>query len=239
VPAKRRSFAARLLRCAVLGAIVAGTSACGGSSSPSSPSPPNQPVAPTLYVSVTGNFLIAAVGGSTQLRANANTRSGAQDVTSLAIWHSSNDSVATVSPGGLVSAKGTGLVVITATHQGLTGAGGISVATAVNLTGTWTGSSVDPTSNITLELVHVGDSVSGSSTVAAVDGSTYRGAVSGAVNGGTVVMAGSASSSTGSPFSSWTDERCALENANTLQCVNPSTLASGTFTLMQITFIRR
>ena len=58
------------------------------------------------------------------------------------------------------------------------------------------------------------------------------------MNGGTVILGGSVSSSSGSLFSSWTDERCALENANSLKCVNPSTLAGGSFTRMEITFAR-
>ncbi len=239
--ANRTSFAACFLRLAVLGAIFVGTSTCGGSSSspPTSPTPPppTQPVASLQYVSVTGNFLIGSVGGTTQLKANANTTSGSQDVTGQASWQSSNDSIATVSSGGLVSAKATGLVVITATYQGVSGPAGISIATAVNVTGTWSGSSVNPTSDITLQLSHAGDSVSGSSTTLGA-GVSYTGSMTGTVNGGTVILAGSVSSS-GGLFSSWTDERCALEHANSLRCVNPMTLASGSFSRMEVTLTRK
>jgi len=225
----------------VLGACALGTSACGGSSSssssPSSPSGPTQPVAALRYVSVTGSFAIGAVGGTTQLQAKANTTTGAQDVTSQATWTSSNDSIASVSSGGLVSAKGTGLVVITASYQGLVGHGGVGVASTVDVTGTWSGTSNNPTSNISLRLTQAGDQLSGASTT--VGGSTtYNGSLTGTLNGGTVVLAGSAADPSGGTFSSWTDERCALETANTMRCVNPMTLAGGNFTLMEVTLRR-
>lgn len=224
---------------AVLGLCLFGAGACGGSSSsssPASPTSPTQPVTPAQYVSVTGNFRIGGVSGSTQLRAMANTASGPQDVTSQATWASSNDAIATVSSGGLVSAKSAGLAVITASHQGLSGYGGISVATAVDVTGTWSGTSVNPTSTIMLQLTQAGESVSGTSTTVG-GGVTYSGSMSGTVNGGTVILAGSVAGPTGA-FSSWSDERCALEHANTMRCVNPMTLAAGGFSLLQVTLTR-
>jgi hypothetical protein len=187
-------------------------------------------------VSVTGDFLIGAVGGTTQARAIAHTTSGSQDVTSQAAWASSNDSIATVSSSGLVSAKGTGLAVITASYQGFSGYGGVSVATAVNVTGTWKGTSSNPTSDITLQLTHTGDSVSGASTTLG-GGVTYSGSLTGTVSGGTVILAGSVAGPTGT-FSSWSDERCALENGNSMRCVNPMTLAGGSFSLLQVTLGR-
>ena len=236
------SRVACLLRLAVVGAMAVGVGACGGSSSSSSPSSPSAPSTPPVasiqYVSVTGNFLIGAVGGTAQLKANANTTSGSQDVTSQASWQSSNESVATVSSGGLVTAKSTGLTVITARYQGMSGPGGISVATAVNVTGTWRGTSANPTSDITLQLTQAGDAVSGSSTTIG-GGVFYTGSMTGTVNGGTVILAGSVSSTSGSLFASWTDERCALENAATLRCVNPMTLASGGPTRMEVTLVRQ
>jgi hypothetical protein len=237
VTVNRTSFGARFLRCAALGAVVVGASACGGSSpSPSSPSP--QPAASIQYVSVTGSFLIGSVGGTTQLRANANTTAGSQDVTSQATWSSSNDSIAAISSGGLVSARGTGLVVITASYQNLSGHGGISVATPVDVTGMWIGSSVNPTSDIALELTQAGDSLSGRSTTVG-GGSTYSGTLAGTLNGGTVILGGSVSSiSTGALYGSWSDERCALQNPNSMKCVNPMTTANG-FTRLEVTLTRQ
>jgi hypothetical protein len=187
---------------------------------------------------VTGGFLIGAVGGTTQLRANAYTSSGSQDVTSQATWQSSNDSIATVSSGGLVSARSAGLVVITAIYQGSSGPAGISIATPVNVTGTWRGSSVNPTSDITWTLSQAGDSVTGTSTVLG-GGATYTRSMNGTVNGGTVIVGGSVSDSGGNLYSRWTDERCALESASTLKCVNPMTDARGVFTRMEVTFTRQ
>jgi hypothetical protein len=221
----------------VLGGCVLGTAACGGSSSssssPASPSSPTQPVASLRYVSVTGSFAIGSVGGTMQLRANANTSAGAQDVTNQATWTSSNDSIVSVSSGGLVSAKGTGLAVITASYQGISGHGGVSVATAVDITGTWFGTSTNPASNISLRLTQTGDQLSGASTTIGDNGS-----LTGTLNGGTVVLAGSVAGPSGGTYSSWTDERCALDDANTMRCVNPMTLSGGSFTLMEVTLRR-
>ncbi len=232
----RTSLVARFLRFAALGAAALGASACGGSSpSPSSPSP--QPAASIQYVSVTGSFPIGSVGGTTQLRANANTTAGSQDVTSQATWSSSNDAIATVSSGGLVSARGTGLVAITAIYQGLAGYAGISVATPVDVTGTWTGSSVNPTSDISLQLTQAGDSLSGRSTTVG-GGMTYSGTVSGTVNGGTIILGGSVLNSSGATYSNWSDERCALQTPNSMKCVNPMTYAGGGFTRLEVTLNR-
>ena len=239
--AKRTSPVAFAPRLAVLCAAVLLASTCGGSSSsspssssPSSPSP--TPTATLQYVSVMGNFLIGAVGGSTQLRATANTTAGPQDVTSQATWTSSNDAIAAVSSGGLVSAKGTGLALITANYQGSSGYGGISVAAAVDVTGTWTGTSVNPTSTITLRLTQAGDGLSGTSTTLG-GGVTYDGSLTGTVSGGTVILAGTVSGPSGT-FATWSDERCALENPNRMRCVNPMTLAGGSFSLLQVTLVR-
>jgi len=241
---KRTSPVAFVLRLAALGAAVLLASSCGGSSSsspssPSSSSPSSPSPAPTAtlqYVSVTGNFLIGAVGGSTQLRATANTTAGPQDVTGQATWTSSNDAVAAVSSGGLVSAKGAGLALITASYQGSSGYGGISVATGVDVAGTWTGTSVNPTSTITLQLTQTGDSLSGTSTT--LGGVvTYNGSLTGTVSGGTVILAGSVSGP-GGTFATWSDERCALENPNSMRCVNPMTFAGGGFSLLQVTLAR-
>jgi hypothetical protein len=232
----RTSLVAHFPILAVLAAAVLGASACGGSS-PSSPSPAPQPAASLQYVSVTGSFLIGSIGGTAQLRANANTTAGPQDVTSQATWSSSNDAIATVSSGGLVSARGTGLVAITASYQGLAGYAGISVATPVDVTGTWTGSSVNPTSDISLQLTQAGDSLSGRSTTVG-GGTTYSGTVSGTVNGGTVILGGSVLNSGGATYSSWSDERCALQTPTSMKCVNPMTYASGGFTRLEVTLNR-
>ncbi len=166
----------------------------------------------------------------------AYTTAGLEDVTSQATWGSSNGAVAIVSSGGLVSAKGAGLALITASFRGASGYGGISVATKVDVNGTWNGTSVNPTSSILLQLSHVGDSLSGTSTTIG-GGVTYSGALSGTVNGGTAILAGSVIGPAGT-FSTWNDERCALESVNSMRCVNPMTLAGGGFSLMEVTLVR-
>jgi hypothetical protein len=58
-------------------------------------------------------------GQTIQLGAAAiTTGSGAQDVTAAATWSSSDSTVVTVSPAGLVSAVGDGVASISATYQG-------------------------------------------------------------------------------------------------------------------------
>lgn len=237
--AKRTTPVDFVPRLAALGAAVLLASTCGGNSSNPSPSPSSPSPTPTAtlqYVSVTGSFLVGTVGGSTQLRATANTTAGPQDVTSQATWTSSNDAIATVSSGGLVSAKGTGLALISANYQGSSGYGGISVATAVDATGTWTGTSVNPTSTITLRLTQAGGTISGTSTTVG-GGVTYDGSLTGTVSGGLVILAGSVSGPSGT-FATWSDERCAFENPNSMRCVNPMTLAGGGFSLLQVTLAR-
>jgi hypothetical protein len=58
------------------------------------------------------------------------------------------------------------------------------------------------------------------------------------VNGGTVILAGSASDPAGNTYSSWSDERCALENPNTMMCLNPMTDARGNLQLLEVTLAR-
>jgi len=216
-----------------------GASACGGSS-PSGPSQQGQsPMASVQYVSVTGGFAVASAGATTQLRANANTSSGFQDVTGQATWTTSNDSLATVSSGGVVTARGGGLVVITASYQGLSGSAGIAVATPVNVSGTWRGATTNPSSSVEMQLTQAGDSLTGSSAVLSSDGSSYKGTLSGTVNGGTLILAGSVSATSGGLFGTWSDERCALENANSMRCLNPMTDARGNFTRTEASFTRQ
>lgn len=55
------------------------------------------------------------------------TDDSTQDVTSAASWSSSDENVATVSSGGLVTSVGPGTCTITASHSGLTGTSSVSV----------------------------------------------------------------------------------------------------------------
>lgn len=67
-----------------------------------------------------------------------------KDITPDATWESSNNSVATVSPLGLVTAVGKGEAVITARYQGREETARITVTLTIDLTGRWTGTMTDP-----------------------------------------------------------------------------------------------
>ena len=57
-------------------------------------------------------------GQTVQLAASAIASGGAQDLTTIATWTTSDPTVATVSPSGLVTAIGPGVASITVTYQG-------------------------------------------------------------------------------------------------------------------------
>ena len=65
---------------------------------------------------------------TSQLVASATLSNGeSRDVTSAAVWESSNTTVATVSPSGLVTARGFGVADIHATYEEVTGGASVSV----------------------------------------------------------------------------------------------------------------
>lgn len=80
-------------------------------------------------VAIIGNSIFTAVGQTSQLTAEARYSTGPpENVTASATWSSSNTAIATVTPGGLVTAAGSGNASITATYQGVTGTQGVSVS---------------------------------------------------------------------------------------------------------------
>ncbi len=73
-------------------------------------------------------------GSTTQLTARATLDDSSQeDVTALASWNSSVETVATVSDSGLVSAVSTGTTVVSATYQGQTAQVTVTVAADLDL----------------------------------------------------------------------------------------------------------
>jgi len=102
---------------------------CGGTPSapspvvdtPGAPTPPTGPPPPTvLTVAVTG--IPPTVGASSPYTATATlSNSTTDDVTTQAMWLSSNITVATVTSSGLVSAVGTGESEVSATYQSVRG----------------------------------------------------------------------------------------------------------------------
>lgn len=81
------------------------------------------PAAPSIIQSATQQF--TATGTFSD--------SSSQDVTSLALWTSDNESTATITTGGMVTAIGVGVSTITATYGGLSGSTTLTV-TAPTLT---------------------------------------------------------------------------------------------------------
>ncbi len=107
----------RLCFAGVVSAVLTTFAACAGNttSSPASPTP----VAGLFEVRVTSGTMTDT---TIQLSATARFVDGSsRDVTSSATWVSSDTSLATVSPTGLVTAVGSGSVDARATYQGVTG----------------------------------------------------------------------------------------------------------------------
>ncbi len=108
----RRVFAGT---CALSAALVI---ACGGKTTPTSPGG----TVSSVQVGVVGNGSTTLAPGETrQLFATANASSGTTDVTNLATWQSSNPSLATVSPSGLLTAAAEGTVDVFATYSSVRG----------------------------------------------------------------------------------------------------------------------
>jgi uncharacterized protein YjdB len=92
--------------------------ACGGSST-----------APSAVSSVTVTGTPPAVGASSQYSATATMSNGTTEVvTTSATWTSSNPDIATVTPGGLVTAIAEGTVTIQATFDNISGTTQAAVA---------------------------------------------------------------------------------------------------------------
>ena len=124
VPARHYSYAwakAIALLLVIITLSVA-ASACGSATSPSVVS----------SVAVTGAPPV--VGSSSQYTATATMSNGVVEVvTTSATWTSSNPDIATVTPGGLVTAIAEGTATIQATFDNITGATQAAVPAAASL----------------------------------------------------------------------------------------------------------
>jgi hypothetical protein len=105
----------------VVGVINVAAVVCACSNSPTAPTMSNSPTASIASLAVTG--AVPAVGQTSQLRAKATLSNGtAQDVTTQAMWVSSNTTIATVTSDGLLKVLQPGSCSqITATYQGISG----------------------------------------------------------------------------------------------------------------------
>lgn len=102
-------------------------SACGGSQGTSSTSSPV-----LRSIQVTGASANLVAGQTQQMTATGIYSSGPnQDVTSSVKWSSSNTAIATVAPGGMVTAKASGACTISATLGAVNGSSNLSVAPAL------------------------------------------------------------------------------------------------------------
>lgn len=114
----RAGFVARFLKPCALAAFLAVVAACGGGGGGAPPAPE------VVRITVAGMPGAPLVPMQTaQLTASAVDSDGAvQDVTSVATWNSTDRSVFTASPGGLVTATGPGKAEVSAVFAGVRGA---------------------------------------------------------------------------------------------------------------------
>lgn len=103
------------------------TTACGDSGTTNGG--PAGPSSPTVTsVTVTGTLTLVNIGQTSQLSATAHFAKGTtQNVTTQATWSSSDSTIATVSPGGLVTSVAVGTATITATYQSVAGTTRVTV----------------------------------------------------------------------------------------------------------------
>jgi uncharacterized protein YjdB len=98
---------------------------CGGGSQSAPPAP-----TPTLNsIQVTGRSANLTVGQNQQMKADGTySNNTTQDLTGVATWSSSDNSVCTVAAGGLVTAKSGGACSVTATLGAVKGSFSLSIA---------------------------------------------------------------------------------------------------------------
>jgi hypothetical protein len=109
-----------LTRLASIAAALVAAIAAAGCETPTKATSPSVATVVVQSVSVTGST--PAVGGTSQLTAQANLSDGStRNVSPEATWFSSNTAVVTVSAAGMAAGVGAGQAVVQATFQGLTG----------------------------------------------------------------------------------------------------------------------
>ncbi|MCA0374079.1 MAG: Ig-like domain-containing protein [Gemmatimonadetes bacterium] len=120
-----RRFACSLRPVGPIG--IAALAACGGGGDPSVTSPPPQSVA---SVTVVLSSTSLRVGGTLTATADLKSATGALLAGRTVTWASSDPSVATVGPSGVVTGVSVGTAAITATSEGKAGTSALSVVPA-------------------------------------------------------------------------------------------------------------
>jgi hypothetical protein len=146
---------------------VAAASTSGSGNPP--PPPPPTPVVTTVEVSPPSASVV--VGSTTTLQATVKDQNGAVMTGQTVTWSSSNQSSATVSSSGVVSAVGAGASTITATCAGKSGTSVITVTTAPPPTPVVTTVTVSPSS----ASIAVGATAALQATVKDQNGNTMTG----------------------------------------------------------------
>jgi carboxypeptidase family protein/Big-like domain-containing protein len=166
--------------------------ACGSSQSPTTATPaaPAPPTPTVTSMSVTGAAPI--VGATSQLTATATfSNSSTQNVTTQAAWQSSDQSIATVSSGGLVTGKSAGGVDITATFQAVNGSTHLTLSQPVPVTFSINGTVTDGTSGGILPNINIQVSTGANAGKSARTDSTGQYTITG-VSAGTMTLTASA-----------------------------------------------
>lgn len=123
----RPLFTSSALALLVAGALT-GAACNSSSSSTATPTAPSSGPATLAGIITSGTQRLTEAGATAQYTATATFSDGtSQDVTRSATWNSSASNVATVSAQGLVTARTSGLTIISAVYNGQTGTRGLTV----------------------------------------------------------------------------------------------------------------
>ena len=124
-----RRRATVLATTALLAAVLA--HACGDGAVEPQPPPPDPP-RPTTVTVTPATATLTALGATVQLAAEVRDQNGQVMAGAVVAWTSSDASVATVAPSGLVTAVGNGAATVTATAGSASGTAAVTVAQEVS-----------------------------------------------------------------------------------------------------------
>lgn len=126
---------ARLTRGLLTCAVAAVAISCSGAPAPTAPTPTSTAAPHMVSLTVSGQNEFDRSGQTAQFTATANMSDGSQvNRTADAIWQVDNESVATVSAQGVVTARANGSAGVSALFLGIRGTRTVTVRNAVNRT---------------------------------------------------------------------------------------------------------